>query len=119
MLTVQQSVEHRNIGVATSSQMLSRTIGGAVGVSVLGAALNGVMGSIVGNSLLASGGVADPQKLLEPAVRATLAPADRDLVLRAFGDGMKVVFLLALGVAVASFILSFLLPRVQGRSTAV
>jgi EmrB/QacA subfamily drug resistance transporter len=119
MLTVQQSVEHRNIGVATSSQMLSRTIGGAVGVSLLGAALNGVMGAIVGNALLASGGVADPQKLLEPAVRATLAPADRDLVVRAFGDGMRVVFLLALGVAVASFILSFLLPKVRGRSTAV
>lgn len=115
MLTVQQSVEHRNIGVATSSQMLSRTIGGAVGVSVLGAALNGVMGSVLGGSLLSGRSLADPQKLLEPSVRATLAPAEQDLVLRSFGDGMHVVFLLALVVAITSFVLSFLLPPVTKR----
>ena len=115
MLTVQQSVEHRNIGVATSSQMLSRTIGGALGVSVLGAALNGVMGSVLSGSLIGPGPVTDPQKLLDPSLRATLAPADQDLVLRAFGDGMQSVFLIALIVALISFVLSSLLPRVADR----
>jgi EmrB/QacA subfamily drug resistance transporter len=115
MLTVQQSVEHRNIGVATSSQMLSRTIGGAVGVSVLGSALNGVMGSVLGGSLIGGQPVPDPQKLIEPSVRATLSPADQDLVLRAFGDGMQAIFLIALVVALASFTLSFFLLRVGSR----
>ena len=116
MLTVQQSVEHKNIGVATSSQMLSRTIGGAVGVSVLGSALNGVMGSVLGGALIGGQSVSDPQKLLEPAVRATLAPDEQDLVLHAFGDGMQMVFLIALIVAIVSFTLSFLLPRVPEHS---
>lgn len=118
MLTVQQSVEHRDIGVATSSQMLSRTIGGAVGVSVLGAALNGVMGAALGGALMRGTTVSDPQKLIEPAVRSTLTPGDQQLVVRAFGDGMQVVFLIALAVAVVSFALSFLLPRVVSRSAA-
>ena len=118
MLTVQQSVEHGSIGVATSSQMLSRTIGGAVGVSVLGSALNGVMGSVLGGALIGGLPVSDPQKLIEPAVRATLAPSEQDLVLLAFGDGMQVVFLIALIVTLVSFTMSFLLPRVTGRSAA-
>jgi MFS family permease len=115
MLTVQHSVEHRHIGVATSSQMLSRTIGGAVGVSVLGAVLNGVMGAAVGGVLLRLDPGIDPQRLLEPAVRAALDPLDQQRVLAAFGEGMRVVFLMALAVALTSFALSFLLPRVRGR----
>jgi hypothetical protein len=98
--------------------MLSRTIGGAVGVSVLGSALNGVMGSVLGGALIGGLPVSDPQKLIEPAVRATLAPSEQDLVLLAFGDGMQVVFLIALIVALVSFTMSFLLPRVTGRSAA-
>jgi MFS family permease len=112
MLTVQQSVAHRNVGVATSSQMLARTIGGAVGVSVLGAALNAVMGSALGSSRAGALALADPQKLIEPSVRASLMPADQELVLRAFGDGMHAVFFIALIVAVVSFFISYLLPRV-------
>jgi hypothetical protein len=49
-------------------------------------------------------------------VRATLAPAEQDLVLRAFGDGMQMVFLIALIVVFVSFTLSFLLPRVPEHS---
>jgi EmrB/QacA subfamily drug resistance transporter len=40
MLSVQHSLEQANVGVATSTQMLARTIGGAVGVGVMGSVFN-------------------------------------------------------------------------------
>jgi len=51
-------------------------------------------------------------------VRAALSPAEQDHVLRAFADGMHAVFLIAFIIALVSFTLSFLLPRVRGRSAA-
>ena len=43
-LTVQNAVQHRLLGVATSSAQLFRQMGGTVGVAILGTIMNGLMG---------------------------------------------------------------------------
>ncbi len=64
---VQNSVDHSMLGVGSSTHMLARTIGGAIGVSMMGAAL---MNTLHDQLLqLDSGGVF---KNLSPAVRARL-----------------------------------------------
>jgi predicted MFS family arabinose efflux permease len=125
MLTVQQCLEAQNIGVATSTQMLARTIGGAVGVSVMGAAVTGSMVSMIRrleeSGLLASfpasarAHFAEPQKLLDAGLRPALTGTQLDLVLSAFVDALHSVFIIGVIVLVVSIALSFLLPRILTR----
>ena len=119
MLSVQQSVNQKDLGVATSAQMLSRTIGGAIGVSVLGAVLTGTMmrdladGAARGaldlpRNLLPM--ISDPQKLLASDVRPLLSPGQLTFVLSAFTDALRTAVLGGLLVVVAAFILTRFLP---------
>ncbi len=119
LLTVQNSLELKNLGVATSSQMLSRTIGGAIGVSILGAVLSGSMTRHFGE-LGEEGGARlseqirsylnEPQELLSQHVRSLMTHAELDIVLRTFTDAIHAVFMIGLCVITASLLLSILLP---------
>lgn len=119
MLSVQQSLSQKDLGVATSAQMLSRTIGGAIGVSILGAVLTGTMTSdltagIARGTLdlphdLASL-VYDPQKLLAVDVRNLLSPGQLTFVLEAFTDALHRVVLGALAVVLIAILLNRFLP---------
>ena len=75
MLTVQQSVNQADVGVATSTQMLARTLGGALGVTVMGAVMIASMSRALGSlpsGLLPLGG--SLRELLEPGLMSTLSP---------------------------------------------
>jgi MFS family permease len=112
LLAVQHSVEPRHIGVATSAQMLSRTIGGAVGVSVAGAAVSALMGRALEGLARRTGTGADgsPQELLGREAQALLPPGDLELVRSAFVDSIHAVFLIAVAVLTVSMLLTTLLP---------
>lgn len=119
LLTVQNSLEFKNLGVATSSQMLSRTIGGAIGVSILGAVLSGSMmryfagledknASVLSERIRAY--LSEPQELLSDHVRSLMTPAELDVVLRTFTDAIHAVFVIGLVVTTTSLLLTFFLP---------
>jgi EmrB/QacA subfamily drug resistance transporter len=120
MLSVQHSLDQKNVGVATSTQMLARTIGGAVGVSLLGSILTGSMGQRI-QELSVAGALdrfpetakavfGDPQKLLGLDIRPLLSSADLTTVLSVFTDALHTVFLSSLIMILAGLAVSASLP---------
>lgn len=120
LLSVQHSVDARHVGVATSTQMLARTIGGAIGVSVMGSAVTASMlrqfqalgntGGLNALSESARAHLEHPQELLSNVIRDTLSPQDISIVLGAFTQALHDAFLVGLGMAVAGIFVSMLLP---------
>ena len=120
MLSVQHSLDPANVGVATSTQMLARTVGGAVGVGVMGSAVTGSMlreftallqeGKLAGFPERVRELASDPQKLLAPQVRSLMDHDQLVTVLTAFTHAMHAVFLTGLVVIIAGALVSVLLP---------
>jgi hypothetical protein len=120
VLSVQHSLEAKNIGVATSMQMLARTIGGAVGVSIMGSVISASM--LKQFSALAENGLIDrfpeaakihlghPQELLSAQMRSLLSQQDLALVVDSFSKSVHDAFLIGLFVTVAGFFISLMLP---------
>jgi EmrB/QacA subfamily drug resistance transporter len=90
VLVVQNSVPYDMLGVATSGSTLFRSIGGSLGTAILGAIFSG---------------------------RLTAEVAAGDTQARAFTDALHVVFLVAAGVVVLAFLLSWLIPEAPLRKT--
>lgn len=121
LITVQNSVEKKYLGVATSSQMLARTLGGTIGVSIMGSILNNSMQKYFNELIQSKNQIFvsdvlkknfnDPQILLGSKIRALLLPDELDIVLNVFTKSLQNVFLLALLVVVMAVIISFQLKR--------
>ncbi len=110
VLAVQNSVDHREIGVATASSMLFRQVGGSIGVALFGA--------IFANRLaqhLPPGGQL-PRSVTPETVRH-LPPAFREAYGHAVALALQPVFLVGAAVAVAAFALTWLLREVPLRTT--
>lgn len=119
MLTVQHSLEPRHVGVATSTQMLSRTIGGALGVSVMGSAVAGFMSAqfarLVTEGKLRAlpeslARMKEPQELLRGPVASQLSASDFGLVLEAFSRAIHSAFMIGMVVVAIGSIAALLLP---------
>jgi len=125
VLVVQNTIEVTNLGVATSAVTFFRSIGGTIGVSVLG--------SILGTAVTTK--ITDGIGSLSPADQAAAAQAlgsgtiphvselpaaIRVLVESAYGSGVGTVFLLAAPLAVITLIMVAFLPNAPlGRKTAI
>lgn len=109
ILAVQNSVDLRHMGVATSGATLFRSIGGSIGVSVFGA--------LFSHSLLErlSSDFAQGAASLSPAAVHALPAAQQQAYLMAFSGAMHGVFLVASGIAGVAFGLSWLLEEVPLR----
>ena len=101
LLAVQQSVPRSQLGVATSVNQLSRSVGGAVGVAVMGVVLAAGLQARLGHQRF------DPAALVPLEGAPGPAPAVRAAVQGALAGALTTVFrlsaglsLLALGVAV-------------------
>ncbi len=127
LLAVQSSVPRRALGAATSATTFFRSIGGALGVALMGAVLSRGL-----HNQLASLGVAaglsraevfelvrHPDILLQPAARLTLSPA----LLKAFSlglaDALHSVFLVGFGVALLALASAFLVPSGRAQELAL
>ncbi|MCC6919497.1 MAG: MFS transporter [Alphaproteobacteria bacterium] len=107
VLAVQNAAPREQLGVATSSATMFRSVGGLVGVSLFGALF-----AMLLHQGLAGGPAAllDPSKLNPMAIRA-LPSAQHDAYLAAFSEALHVVFLSAAGLAALGFLLSWLQPH--------
>jgi EmrB/QacA subfamily drug resistance transporter len=109
LIAVQSTVERRLLGTATSTIQFSRSIGGVLGVSVMGVVLSMSLAA----NLQAAG--MDPatvslNSLLDPIAQAT-ASATLDATLRsALAGAIQNVFLLALIASVIGLIATALAP---------
>ena len=115
VLAAQNSVDYRNLGVATSGSTLFRQIGGSIGVAAFGAIFTNRLATEL-DRLLPPG--AHIPATANPQVVAHLPAAIHGPVVRAFDDALAPVFITATGIAVVAFALTWLLREVplrQGR----
>jgi len=106
LIAVQTSVERRQLGTATSTLQFSRSIGGTLGVSVMGAALSARLAS----NLIAS-------RLNPELVRQLLDPLPGSQVVIeegvriAMADAIHLVFVIAFVAAALAMVTVFFTPR--------
>jgi EmrB/QacA subfamily drug resistance transporter len=115
VLGVQNVVDVRDLGTATSAVAFFRSMGGSFGVAILGAILfAGVAkpegpGQSVNVGGLLHGG---------PAMMATLPDAVRQGIVDSFARSFRVVYFVGAGITALSAVLGFLLKEVPLRSGA-
>ncbi len=112
VLAVQNAVDYRHLGVATSGTSLFRAIGGSVGVSLFGAIFTAGLAAHLTGGLPAGTrlpAIAGPAAIR--ALPAALRMAYRD----ACAAALHPVFLSAAGVAALGFLLTWLLREVPLR----
>ncbi|MCW2993196.1 MAG: drug resistance transporter, EmrB/QacA subfamily [Conexibacter sp.] len=116
VLAVQNSVSYDQLGVATSGATLFRSIGGSLGTAVLGAIFSGRLSSELADKLPAGGGSAVGGSL-NPAQLGRLPKPIHDAYIGSFTDALHSVFLVATGVVVVAFLLSWLIEERPLRAT--
>jgi EmrB/QacA subfamily drug resistance transporter len=115
VLAVQNAVDYRHMGVATSGSLLFRQVGGSIGIALFGAIFaNRLRGNLA--SHLPPG--ASVPKTVSPAAVAHLPPAVHAGYVQAVSAALHPVFVVAAIVAVFSFLLTFLLREVPLRDSA-
>ncbi|MET4639811.1 EmrB/QacA subfamily drug resistance transporter [Mycetocola sp. 2940] len=117
VLVVQNSIEVRNLGVATSAITFFRSLGGTIGVSVLGS----ILGTVVAQS------IRDDVAALKPADQALagtylgsgtipkiseLPDVLTTIVESAYGTGVGFVFLCAVPLTIVTLVAVAFLPNV-------
>ena len=116
VLVVQNSVERRDLGAATSTVTFLRQVGASVGVAVLGSLITVRFAAAVPAPLAAALG--ESLKSLTPKALERLPAADRSAVGEAFGHALPPVFGYAAMVLAAAFVLTLFLPERELRTTA-
>jgi EmrB/QacA subfamily drug resistance transporter len=118
VVSVQNAVEFRDLGAATSGSAFSRSIGGSFGTAILGAIfanqLTHRLATELHGATLPAG--FSPSEV-SPKLVTTLPPPLRHGFEVAYTDALKVAFEVAAPVAAIAFILAWLIPQLQMRST--
>jgi hypothetical protein len=109
VLAVQNAVDRRDIGVATSGSILFRQIGGSIGVALFGTIFANRLGSELAGRL--PPGARLPETNDPAAIRALPVPV-RNAFEDAFAAALQPVFLTASAVALTAFALTWLLREV-------
>ncbi|HVS84514.1 MAG TPA: MDR family MFS transporter [Gaiellaceae bacterium] len=119
VLAVQNAVEPRELGTATSGTMFFRQIGGSFGVAIFGAIFANRLGYWLPKELPSSMhiGAAKAGTLLHapPAKLRHLPPRVHDGLIQAFANSLHSVFLWAIPFGVAAFVVALLLREVPLR----
>ncbi|MGX1884579.1 MDR family MFS transporter [Streptomyces sp. NPDC055287] len=113
MLVAQNSVEMKDMGVASSSTTLFRTLGSSFGVSIMGALFT----SRVQDAMAERGGAAATQQSaqLDAASLAQLPEPVREAYQFAVASGTQAAFLLGGLIAVIGFVAAFFVKEVPLR----
>ncbi|MBG0739596.1 MFS transporter [Paeniglutamicibacter antarcticus] len=117
VLAVQNTVAVKDIGAASGSVAFFRTVGGAAGVSVLGAVLGARVTDLVKNGLKnigVQGGAGGTGVSLD--VKDLPAPIAQ-IVRAAYGDGTAMIFAIAAAMSVIALIAVLLIKEVPLRRT--
>jgi len=126
VLVVQNSVSRQDMAVATSATQLSRSIGAAVGLAVLGTILSQGMASSMARYLPASalaklqssGGGATATAVFDPSQLARLPPAIELGIRHGLADALHPVFLVGVPIIAIAFVATALIKELPLRQTA-
>jgi EmrB/QacA subfamily drug resistance transporter len=119
VLAVQNSVPHSDLGTATATETFTRSMGGAFGVAIYGAIFNNRLAFNLAQLLPGGTGSVDADRLQgSPQAIRALPPAIREPVLLALARSIHVVFFFAVPLAIAAFLVTWLLPEKELRETA-
>ncbi len=121
VIAVQNSAPYADLGAATSGVTFFRSIGGAFGVSVFGAIFSNrlateLAAALRGVHLPPGFSYADAES--NPKLIKQLPAAIRDPIRHAFSLALHPVFLTAVPIAIAAFVLAWFLREVPLRSAA-
>jgi MFS family permease len=117
VIAVQNAVAHRDLGVATAGATFFRSIGGSFGAAIFGAIFANVLGSRLAANLR---GLPIPKGLsasLSPAELAKLPPAVIHGIKAAYASSIDTVFVVAVPIGAVAFLLTFLLPEIELRTS--
>jgi EmrB/QacA subfamily drug resistance transporter len=125
VLVVQNAIDVKTLGVATSGVTFFRSLGGTVGVSVLGS----VLGTVVADSIRRGVGTLEPGQQADAATAlgagnipdiSELPRLLQVVVEAAYGSGAGTVFLLGAPLALVTLIMVAVLPNIPlGGKTAI
>ena len=121
IIAVQNAVDYRDLGAATSGATFFRSIGSVFGVALFGAVFNNLLGANLQRFLppgAAQAGVGTGMGASDPATLAQLPPAIHAGFVHAYAASLQPVFLAAVPFAVLAFLLALALPEVPLRQTA-
>ncbi|HEX8187321.1 MAG TPA: MDR family MFS transporter [Pyrinomonadaceae bacterium] len=121
LIAVQQSVGRAQLGIATSLNQFSRSIGGAVGVAIMGAVLSAGLASHLQRVARTGAGpltperaaelASNPNALIEPQARAALPPEVLDELQESMASAIHNVFWTGTALAGLALLVSLRLPR--------
>lgn len=119
LLAVQNSVSKRQLGIATSATVFTRSIGGTIGVAVLGTVMTLGMQAI--SNLPVSGLTPSQVEQLRSLAKHPdalvsrssdgIAPEVLDLLRSSLASALHNVFLFGLGFVILSLLAAFLIPK--------
>lgn len=125
VLVVQNTTEVRHLGVATSAVTFFRSLGGTIGVAVMGS----ILGTVVTERIKSGIGGLEPEQQLEAANTlgggtipqiSQLPDFLRVVVESAYGTGVGSVFLAAVPLAIVTLIAVVFIPNTDlGTQTAI
>jgi EmrB/QacA subfamily drug resistance transporter len=116
VIALQNSVDFKDMGVATSSNTFFRSLGSVFGTAAFGTILT----SRLGHYLLNSGFEPEQAELIQnnTAAIGALSPEGRVTALNAFVDSFHIVFLVAAPVVAVGFIVALFLRETPLRTNA-
>lgn len=116
-IVVQNTVPYAQLGTATSGVTFFRTLGSAFGTAVFGTLYSNEIGPALADALTRSR-VVPPEVAADPqALRALPAEQSAPLI-DAYADSIAHVFFWVVPVALAGFVIAWLLPEVPLRDSA-
>ena len=108
LLGAQDAVDYHQRGIVTSTVSFCRTIGGSMGVGLLGAGFNYLSRDQI-NALTKQG--LSPEKALDPQAQSLLPPEALATVQRTIAGGLRWVFVAMLVVAVGQLLATLAMRR--------
>ncbi len=116
VLAVQNAVDYRDLGIATASATLFRSMGGTIGVPIFGAIFSNQLATTLAAHLDVEA-VAHLPARVSPDLIASLPAVIRDPYRAAYAEALHPVFLIAAGLAVAAFVATWFLQERPLRQT--
>jgi len=121
LIAVQQAVDRSKLGIATSLNQFSRSIGGALGVAIMGAVLSAGLTSALksvaqngdGNMTAeqAEAYASNPNALIEPTAKAQIPQSTLDVLQDALASAIHPVFWSGALAAGLGFLVVLFLPK--------
>jgi predicted MFS family arabinose efflux permease len=117
---VQQAVERTKLGIATSLNQFSRSIGGALGVAIMGAVLTAGLGAELTKAAQIGGVLSveqavefasNPNALIEPTAKAALPPETLGILQNAMAVSIHPVFWVGAVMSMLALIVVLFLPK--------